>query len=289
MNRLVCLISLSLLSLGLAAQNTTELGVQAGASYYTREEAVISPLFVPSLNIDQTWNEKKAISFDTDLKTGSFISSTTRPQFNFDGKISVNYNFNSKTCAENDEKYIIGISISPSILINPIFFKKPFNTTTVGLNAEAKIGLLDLKVELAPLELLADKQGTKTSCFDLKTEICIDLDGSNSSKPLLQTYTDDASNNSIKMNCHLFKRSFPTGGLVSRNNEVLDVQKLTYIDANIKYQYKLTHRPLKINICIGLQSATNEAGETELVKDLGPDAYINYYCTTGLLWMIPIK
>lgn len=283
MNRLVCLTLLMLL--GFAAHAQVELSTDAGVSLHSNDgdDNKITPAIRSNLDLDKAWTLKKHLSINTGLNLESLFAQR-QVSLSFDSKISLNYDLTNKECTENSEKYILGLSISPSMLSNPMFFKKPFYSTTLGINAEAKIGILDIKITAAPLELLnINDQYASPLCMDLDTQICLDLDGNvRDNAPMFDNTDASTVNHQLKINCNVFQRSVPVEPYTKNDvNKIYEKAKLTYIDANIAYQYKIERKPIKIDVCFGLQTSAGDKG--------APTASINYYCTTGFIFVIPVK
>lgn len=60
-------------------------------------------------------------------------------------------------------------------------------------------------------------------------------------------------------------------------------RKFICADSNVKYEYKVPNNPIAVNVCPGLQYASESAQED------AENGNINYYCTAGVMWKIPLK
>lgn len=282
MKRLVCLTFL--MFLGHIAYAQVELSADAGIFLHNDEGDIqTSPAIRSNIDLDKAWTLKKPLSINAGLDLKSLFAQK-QISLSFDSKLSLDYDLSNQKCIENDEKYILGLSISPSVLINPMFFKEPFYSTTLGVNAEAKIGIMDIKVTVSPLELLnINDQYASALCMDLDAQICLDLDSNvPDNKPMLDRTNGNIINHQLKITCNVFQRNIPADPYT--NNDLTKIKekvKLTYVDAGVSYQYKIHHKPIKVDVCLGLQtSAGNKGGST---------APVNYYCTTGFIYLLPIK
>ena len=195
----ICLLFLLTSAFNAQAQQGIGINLNGGASYYTGTGNKESAILKPELDINKIWNGKKRVSFDTDLELGSVISKN-KPQITFNSDISINYNLSYNSCTSSEEKYMIGLSLSPSILDNPIFFEEPFYSTTVGANTELKMGVIDIKISAAPIELLY-KSGQYADhdpfCLDLNADVCVSIDRE-SNTPLVSVSGDNVNQDYLK-------------------------------------------------------------------------------------------
>lgn len=291
MNRLIYLTLLAFSGFVAQAQFSSplppteiEISAEAGARLNTNENPELTPIGRSELKIEKSWALIKHLSINTGLSVESLLS--VKPvslSLYFDSMISLNYDLTNKKCYDNGERYIIGVAVSPSIISNPIFFEEPLYSTTLGVNTEAEIGILDIKIYFSPLELLNIKdQYTSPLCLDLNAQISVDLDD-NTQKNTPMFCSAETHNSELKFSCNLFQRKVLSdlyNGEVKKANH--KKEKLTYLDGNLEYQYKIPQKPIKVNVCVGLQTSAGNIKTREA-------AYINYYCTAGLIFVIPVK
>ena len=285
MNRLVCLTLLILFASVAEAQ--VELSVEGGGFFNTVEESnTLSPIVRSQMSYEKAWTVKGPFFINTDLDLESFLSKQQKI-FSFDGNLSLDYDLTSEKCTANDEGYSLGIYISPAILSDSLFFKdENFYSTTLGADAKIKIGVVDIKIYASPLELLnINGQYQSHFCLDMKTKIIIGLDGNiRDNTPMLNPTENYDINDQLVLDLGLFQRRLPSVLYQYEiNNKIYNYQKLTYLDASLKYQHKIPTQPIKVNVCLGLQTSTGN-----IAANL-TDADINYYCTVGAAFLFKTK
>ena len=290
MYKRICLSFLALLvcSAVFAQPQKLSLGINSGVMQYTNtENGGLSGTVKPDIDLDTYFNLGRSFNTEVDFDAFSFISKNHSPIFSLDGMLSLNYNIPLKNCYSDEEKYAIGIALNSTITSNKLFANDLMTKMTLGLKAGATMGLVSIDIFASPLNLAPDNNTASYGCFDINAQVCVNIPDSGN-PPMFNRTDNTALHHSITATCKMFRAKQPTTEYSIRTDnskpeELKNTRSFIYADSNVKYEYTIPNNPIAVNVCVGLQYASESAQED------AENGNINYYCTAGVMWKIPLK